>query len=103
MGRAALTPTDLFHLSGEYTPWDVRAAEMAVEFFTRLNPVGQAEFIGMVKEIVAERIVEEVVSFITNQPVERQPAYVPMNNLVVAGYLRKISKMGILILAARSA
>lgn len=81
IGRAALTPTDLFHYNREYAPWDVEAAELAVEFFTRLIPVSQVEFADLVKQIVAEKIAEEIISFITNQRVERQPLYVPVNNL----------------------
>jgi N-methylhydantoinase A/oxoprolinase/acetone carboxylase beta subunit len=81
IGRAALTPTDLFHITGEYAPWNKDAAELAAEIFTRLIGLSIDDLIKTVKEKMAETITEEIVAFITRQPLERYPSYVPLNNL----------------------
>jgi N-methylhydantoinase A/oxoprolinase/acetone carboxylase beta subunit len=71
IGRAALTPTDLLHVTGEYTPWDREAAEIGARFFARLKQVSLDELDRLVKQMIAERIVEEVISFISEQPIDR--------------------------------
>ena len=81
IGRGALTPTDLFHLTGEFAPWDTTAADLAAGVFTRLIAVEKEELIDLVKASIAEKIVAEVVSFITRQTLERSPSYVPIRNI----------------------
>jgi N-methylhydantoinase A/oxoprolinase/acetone carboxylase beta subunit len=81
MGRSSLTPTDLFHLTGEYSPWNVTAAELGVSLFSRLTGLSMETFIRSVRQIMAERIVEEAVKHITGQALERHPSYVPMQDL----------------------
>lgn len=81
VGRAALTPTDLFHLSGEFSPWNIEAARIAAEKFALLMQISLPELIERVKDQIAEIIVEEIVSFISGQEVNRLPNYVPVRNL----------------------
>jgi N-methylhydantoinase A/oxoprolinase/acetone carboxylase beta subunit len=81
IGRAALTPTDLFHLTGEFTPWDAEASRIAVQKFALLMKIDVETLIERMKTQVAEKIVEEVVSFITGQKVERMPEYAPIRSL----------------------
>jgi N-methylhydantoinase A/oxoprolinase/acetone carboxylase beta subunit len=81
VGRAALTPTDLFHLTGEFAPWDATAADLAASLFTRNISIDRNELVDVTKEIIAEKVVEEVVSFITRQSMDRYPSYVPKNSL----------------------
>lgn len=81
VGRAALTPTDLFHITGEYAPWNQVAAELAAAIFTRLIDFSVDDLIKTVKEKMAETITEEIVTFLTRQPLERFPSYVPLQNL----------------------
>lgn len=71
IGRAALTPTDLLHVSGEYAPWDREAAEIGARFFARLKQVGIEELDALVKRRISERILEEIISFISEQPIDR--------------------------------
>jgi N-methylhydantoinase A/oxoprolinase/acetone carboxylase beta subunit len=71
IGRAALTPTDLLHVTGEYAPWDSEAAEIGARFFARLKQVSLEELDQLVKRLIAERIMEEVVSFISEQSIDR--------------------------------
>lgn len=81
VGRSALTPTDLFHLTGEFTPWNVDASRIAAEKFAMLMQTDVDALIKQMKKQVAERIVEEVVSFITGQKVKRVPGYAPIQTL----------------------
>ncbi|MEJ2487657.1 MAG: hydantoinase/oxoprolinase family protein, partial [Anaerolineales bacterium] len=81
IGRSALTPTDLFHLTGEYSPWHQKASQIAAEKFAMLMKIDIMELITKAKRQIAERIVEEVVSFITGQTVDRLPSYAPINSL----------------------
>jgi N-methylhydantoinase A/oxoprolinase/acetone carboxylase beta subunit len=81
VGRAALTPSDLFHLSGEFSPWEVEAARMAAEKFALLMQIDVESLIHQVRERIAELIVEEVVRYITGQGVDRMPEYAPVRSL----------------------
>lgn len=81
IGRAALTPTDLLHLSGEYAPWDVEAAGIAAELIARLRGWTKDELFQRVMAHIAERITAEIVSFLSGQPLSRAPDYVTPDNL----------------------
>jgi N-methylhydantoinase A/oxoprolinase/acetone carboxylase beta subunit len=81
VGRASLTPTDLFHVTGEFAPWDTGAAEVSAGIFARLLGIQVDSLVGMVKDLMAETIVEEVVKYITRQPLERYPEYVPLHDM----------------------
>ncbi len=74
VGRAALTPTDLLHVTGEYAPWDVSAAEVGSHFIARLMGITFPELVERVRESMAERIVAEIVSHISGHKVERGPS-----------------------------
>jgi N-methylhydantoinase A/oxoprolinase/acetone carboxylase beta subunit len=63
-----LTPTDLLHVTGEYAPWDADAARVVAERLGRLRGWDVDEFIERVKVGIAERIVGEVVAFLTERP-----------------------------------
>jgi N-methylhydantoinase A/oxoprolinase/acetone carboxylase beta subunit len=71
IGRAALTPTDLLHVTGEFAPWDQEAAEIAARFFARLKQVSLEELDALVKRFISERIMEEIVTYITEQSIDR--------------------------------
>lgn len=82
IGRAALTPTDLLHVTGEYAPWDREAAEIAARFFARLKQISWEELDTRVKRLISERIMEEVITFISDQAIDRR------------GYLSKPHALG---------
>lgn len=82
IGRAALTPTDILHATGEYSPWDSKAAEIGASFFARLLQVSLEELDALVKRRIGERIMEEIITFITEQPVDR------------TGYLSRARSLG---------
>ena len=72
VGRSALTPTDLLHLTGEYAPWDGGAAEVAATMVARLVKCTVEELTDKVMSLMAETIVAEVVSFLSQQTLRRQ-------------------------------
>jgi len=65
LSRAALTPTDLLHASGEFTAWDYETARHAVHLFAQMVKMPADEFIASVKRLIAEKIVMEVVHFLS--------------------------------------
>jgi N-methylhydantoinase A/oxoprolinase/acetone carboxylase beta subunit len=67
VGRAGLTPTDLLHVNGLYTAWDVEAAQAATNLVCRLMGVEVEEFIRRVMEWMTEKIVAEVVTFLNGK------------------------------------
>lgn len=70
VGRAGLTPTDLLHINGLYTAWDVEAAQVAANLVCRLMRIEVEEFIRRVMEWMTERIVAEVVTFLSGKRLE---------------------------------
>jgi len=81
IGRAALTPTDLLHLNGQYAPWDKNAAEVGAWLLSRIGRIEVEGLIEQVMQIIAERIAAEVVSFISTKSLKRAPAYVDPDDL----------------------
>lgn len=74
IARAALTPTDLLHLTGEFDPWNVEAARIAADFVARLMRIDAGELTERVKQLMAERVVAEIVSHLSGHAVERSPS-----------------------------
>lgn len=80
-GRAALTPTDLLHVSGEYAPYDAGAAATAARFMARLGGMEVGELVEAVHRHIAERIAAEVVAFLSGRRVARAPDFVAPDDL----------------------
>lgn len=81
IGRAALTPTDLLHLDGTFTPWDQEAAEIAASVLARVNGWSIEDFAEKVLIQIAEKIAAEVVAFISGQSLQRVPEYIKPDDL----------------------
>jgi len=67
--RACLTPTDLLHASGVYTPWDAEIARRVVEAAAAARQQSAEEFIKGAQEWITRRITAEIVQFISGCPV----------------------------------
>ncbi len=65
LARAGLTPTDLLHLSGEFTPWDSQVAEKAVSAAAAQWGITSAAFIHKVRHTITRRITTEIVQFLS--------------------------------------
>jgi N-methylhydantoinase A/oxoprolinase/acetone carboxylase beta subunit len=69
IARAGLTPTDLLHATGEYTPWDTEMACKVVDSVARMLGMSRNDFIQKIRQLMARAIVAEIVQFLTGQPV----------------------------------
>ncbi|MEA2008618.1 MAG: hypothetical protein U9O54_05820, partial [Chloroflexota bacterium] len=81
IGRSGLTPTDLLHVTGEFAPWSVEAAQTAATLAAQLYGEDIEHFIDTVKNHIAERISAEIISFITGKTLERAPHYLDTDDL----------------------
>ncbi len=68
IGRAALTPTDLLHVRGDFTPWDVDAARVAAEVFARMRGWTPDQLVARTFEAMTDSILAEIVQFLTGRP-----------------------------------
>lgn len=67
IGKSGLTPTDLLHAEGRYTPWDAETASLALNVFCRYHFLEQDEFIHQVWDRMTRMIVQAVVTFLTGK------------------------------------
>ena len=67
IGQAGLTPTDLLHMDGRFTPWDAEAAACAVEGFCRCHDLDHQEIGRQVWKRMTETIVRAVVFFLSGK------------------------------------
>ncbi|AKB13505.1 N-methylhydantoinase A/oxoprolinase/acetone carboxylase, beta subunit [Methanosarcina thermophila] len=58
------TPTDALHVLGEYTEWDVEAAQIGAKKLSRFTQMGTHAFCKKVKQQVAKNMVYSLMSFI---------------------------------------
>jgi N-methylhydantoinase A/oxoprolinase/acetone carboxylase beta subunit len=74
LGKAGLTPTDLLHVQGRYSPWDAQAAELALEVFSRFQFEEPDQLIEFVWSKMTETIVHAIVTFLTGRQLDLAPA-----------------------------
>ncbi len=67
IGKAGLTPTDLLHIEGRYTPWEVEAARTGWEVFSRSQFQAPDSLRRRVWQQITEMIVRAVVGFLSGQ------------------------------------
>jgi N-methylhydantoinase A/oxoprolinase/acetone carboxylase beta subunit len=69
IARAGLTPTDLLHISGEYSPWDAELPLRVATVVARMWGVSLDEFIALVRRQMTRTITAEIVHFLSGRPV----------------------------------
>ncbi len=69
-----LTPTDLLHVTGEFAPWDVEIANAVAAAVARIWDETADQFASRVKAIITDRIVAEIVQFLSGKTLS-QPAF----------------------------
>ena len=67
IGKAGLTPTDLMHVEGTYTPWNVEAAGLAVEVFAHRQFRNADELRSKVWQRITEMALYAIVTFLTGK------------------------------------
>jgi len=60
--RSALTPTDILHVTGEFTAWDTDAAAHALRVFAALFGTSSENMIERVRQAVVERLAGQIIS-----------------------------------------
>jgi N-methylhydantoinase A/oxoprolinase/acetone carboxylase beta subunit len=63
--RAGFTPTDLLHITGEFTPWDTGTARLITGAAARIWNESAEAFADRVKRAMTRRITAEVVQFLS--------------------------------------
>jgi N-methylhydantoinase A/oxoprolinase/acetone carboxylase beta subunit len=67
IAKAGLTPTDLLHVEGRYSPWDSEASELALQILAHYQFKEPDEIREAVWQKAVEMILHAVVSFLTKQ------------------------------------
>ena len=67
VAKSGLTPTDLMHIEGRYSPWDVEAARVAWDVFCRFQFQEQDKVRQQVWRQITEMIVHAVVTFLSGK------------------------------------
>jgi N-methylhydantoinase A/oxoprolinase/acetone carboxylase beta subunit len=67
IGKAGLTPTDLLHVDGRYTTWNVEAAKLGLDAFCRMQGWDMAEIFRQAWGQMTVRIVYAVLTFLTGK------------------------------------
>jgi N-methylhydantoinase A/oxoprolinase/acetone carboxylase beta subunit len=67
IGKSGLTPTDLLHVEGHYTPWDIEAASLALDVFSRFQFWEPTELRQRVWALMTEAIVHAIVAFLSGK------------------------------------
>lgn len=65
--RAGFTPTDLLHVSGEFTPWDVEIAQKVTEWAAHYWEEDTEAFIFRVKNQFTRKIVAEIIQLLSGR------------------------------------
>jgi N-methylhydantoinase A/oxoprolinase/acetone carboxylase beta subunit len=73
--QAGLTPTDLLHASGRYSPWDREAATVAANSLCRLSGRTLAALDDTVLTTMAEAIVREVLIYLSHKALPVRPRW----------------------------
>ena len=69
IGKSGLTPTDLLHCEGRFTPWNVEAAELALEFFCHAQLMESAQFKKTIWRKASEMIINAIVTFLSKKKI----------------------------------
>ncbi|MFN2114028.1 MAG: hydantoinase/oxoprolinase N-terminal domain-containing protein [Anaerolineales bacterium] len=81
IGVAGLTPTDLFHVRGDFTPWNQEAARLGTQLMATHLQTGVDEFIDRVLDQMVTRIARETITYLTGQSLEPARYYTRPDDL----------------------
>jgi len=65
--RSGFTPTDLLHVSGEFTPWDVEIAQKVTQWVARFWEEDEETFVRRVKDQFSRKIVVEIIQLLSGK------------------------------------
>ena len=78
---AGLTPTDLLHVTGEFSPWDADIARMVADVVAKNWGESAEAFIQRVKREMVHRMVAEIIQFLSNKTLSESFGFTQTNNL----------------------
>ena len=81
IGVAGLTPTDLFHVRGDFTPWNGEAAEIGANLIATTLRISPEQLIDNVIQEMVSRIARETITYLTGQTLEPAPFYAQPDDL----------------------
>ncbi len=81
IGVSGLTPTDLFHVRGDFAPWNREAAEIGTRLMATHLGISPEEFIEKVIDQMVSRIARETITYLTGQTLEPAPFYARPDDL----------------------
>lgn len=81
IGVSGLTPTDLFHFRGDFTPWNQEAAEIGVNLIATYLGISPDELTERVLQQMISRITREAITYLTGQTLEPAPFYAQPDDL----------------------
>lgn len=79
--RAGLTPTDLLHVSGEYSPWDPDSAWVMTRAAANIWSESPADFVRRIKRLITARLVAEIIQYLTGKVLTETNLYSQYRNL----------------------
>ncbi|MBC8505698.1 MAG: hypothetical protein H8D34_12615, partial [Chloroflexi bacterium] len=71
IGKAGLTPTDLLHVDGRYTPWDAQASQYGLTLLSNHLNWDDSDLSKFIWSQITELIVQAVVEFLSERAVPR--------------------------------
>ncbi len=81
IGVSGLTPTDLFHVQGDFIPWNREAAEIGTNLMATFLGINSDDFIEKVIQQMVSRIARETITYLTGQTLEPAPFYARPDDL----------------------
>ena len=69
LGKAGFTPTDLLHIDGRHTPWNVAASQAALRVFSGYLSQENEEFIQSIWNTITEKTIRAVLGFLTERDI----------------------------------
>ena len=81
IGVSGLTPTDLFHFRGDFTPWNREAAEIGVKLIATYLGISPDDLTDKVLQQMVSRITREAITYLTGQTLEPAPFYAQPDDL----------------------
>ncbi|MGD1992654.1 MAG: hydantoinase/oxoprolinase family protein [Anaerolineae bacterium] len=77
IGKSGLTPTDLLHVEGRYTPWDVEASSLGLQVFAQHQLRDPDEIREQVWRQINEIVVHAVITFLAEKDLSPPDAHGP--------------------------
>lgn len=90
--RSSLTPTDLLHVTGEFTNWNVEAARLALGVFAELYGADPDAIIARVRDQIVRRLCLQVVRHVADRAFE--PVRAASSHEDLAQYLLDLALSG---------